>query len=95
MADPATLCPHCDRTTRAIRGICPNCGYAKDGAGPITEERTDIWRSPWDDLGDAFWLALCFAPGVVLLVVSLFVVSSTVLLGVAVVALIAPLAVWD
>jgi Flp pilus assembly protein TadB len=31
VAADATVCPHCERKTEAVRGTCPNCGQAKDG----------------------------------------------------------------
>jgi hypothetical protein len=91
--DEPTPCPHCGRTTRGIRGICPNCGYAKDGGGPVSEARGDIWRPLSDDVSDGFWAAVWFAPGLVLLVVAAFFVGSVVLLAVALALLVAPLAV--
>jgi hypothetical protein len=90
MVTEATLCPHCDRTTRAIRGICPNCGVAKDGGGPVSEPHPDLWRSLWDDLQDGFWWLAAFAPGLALLVVALVVAGPPLLFAAAAVLLIAP-----
>jgi hypothetical protein len=90
MPDPATPCPHCARTTHAIRGICPNCGLDKDGGGPVTEARGDIWRSIWDDLEDGFSLLMWFAPGVAVLVFALVVAGPPLLFAAAAVLLIAP-----
>jgi hypothetical protein len=93
MPDPPSPCPHCGRTTIGIRGICPNCGFAKDGRFTVSETRGDIWRPLSDDLSGAFLFALLFAPGLVLLAVAVFFVGSMLLVGVALALLVAPIAV--
>jgi uncharacterized membrane protein len=83
----ATLCASCDRSTRTVRGLCPHCGDVKDAGKVPSTTRRQSRLSIWDDLD----LLLFAAPGLLLLIIGVFVAATDILLVGAVVLIAFPI----
>jgi hypothetical protein len=93
VAAEATVCPHCERETEAVRGTCPNCGQAKDGGASVFEH-TEAPSSARGELEDWLLMAVWFAPGLAVLLIGLVLVESMALVAVGAAALLAPAVIW-
>lgn len=95
MALDPTPCPACQRTTRTIAGLCPNCGQAKpDGAVPAWIKPGARTLKP--ALSDIFgglgpYVTAALVAGAIVLGLTVFVVVGSIvaLAVIAVVVLIA------
>jgi hypothetical protein len=86
----ATLCPSCNRKTRTVYGLCPNCGNGKEGGSRIPPRRIPA-SDFWGDLDDAVFLSLWLVPGLALVIVALLFVASDLLLLAGLALLVGPL----
>jgi hypothetical protein len=86
-AEAITTCPHCDRETPTIRGLCPHCGYAKQGSGPRPAVAQKPRRFFWDDLDDLIRIAIWCIPGVAFVAVAV-ITESGLLIGLGIAALL-------
>jgi hypothetical protein len=86
--ETVTGCPHCVRDTPTIRGLCPNCGYAKNGPGPASPTPGKARSLLWDDLDNVVQIGLLCVPGLALVGIA-FIVESGVLIVVGIVVLVA------
>ena len=94
MRDRTTLCQSCNRQTRTIHGLCPNCGAAKEG--PPARPRKALAGDFWGDLDDAVFFGLgwlAFVPGLVLVILALLFFASDLLLLAGLVLLIVPVTI--
>jgi hypothetical protein len=93
VAAEATVCPHCERETEAVRGTCPNCGQAKDGEASVFEH-TETRSSARGELADWLLMAVWFVPGLAVLLIGLVLVESMALVAVGAAVLLAPAVIW-
>jgi hypothetical protein len=93
VAAEATVCPHCERETEAVRGTCPNCGQAKDGEASVFEH-TETRSSARGELEDWLLMAVWFVPGLAVLLIGLVLVESMALVAVGAAVLLAPAVIW-
>ena len=93
VVDP-TPCPSCDRQTRTIAGVCPNCGVAKpDGVVPgWISPSARLPRSAFSDAFGATGPYVAVAFGACVLGVVAAAVALAGLLAAAAVAAVALLA---
>jgi hypothetical protein len=92
MALDPTPCPACQRTTRTVAGLCPNCGQAKpDGAVPgwiAPQARAPVKPALSDVLGGLGpYVAGALIAGTVVLAVTAIALAAT-LVAVAVIAVV-------
>ena len=80
-----TLCPACQKTTRTVSGLCPNCGRAKPGE-PGPPGRSPSARREGSSFFDIFGEAGPFAE-VMAYAVAVWLVIGALLLGGALAAL--------
>lgn len=85
-----TVCPHCDRETRTIRGVCPNCGQAKANAGLARQlaEPKPTRSYFWGSLDDLLVWGMLLIPAVVIFVGAVLWLGMELLFALAVVAVV-------
>jgi hypothetical protein len=93
VAAEATVCPHCERETEAVRGTCPNCGQAKDGEASVFEH-TETRSRARGELEDWLLMAVWFVPGLAVLLIGLVLVESMALVVFGAAVLLAPAVIW-